>query len=72
MVSRVKRSVASSPVACARRKVRHPVSARRGVGPTPGGGQDPPDGAGAYAVAESGEFSWDAAEAPGGVLLCQA
>ena len=31
----------------------------------------PPDGAGAYAVPESNEFSLDAAVAPGGVLLCQ-
>jgi hypothetical protein len=34
-----------------------------------GGGQDPPDRASAYAVAEPGEFSLDSAMAPGGVLL---
>ncbi|MCA1682283.1 MAG: hypothetical protein LC700_04050 [Actinobacteria bacterium] len=36
-----------------------------------GGGQDPPDRASAYAVAEPGEFSVDSAMAPGGVLLGQ-
>jgi hypothetical protein len=34
MVSRVKKSVASSPVAWARRKVRHPVSLRHGAEPS--------------------------------------
>ena len=48
-----------------------------GVGPPwcwaePGGGQDPPDGAGTDAVAESGEFAVDAAVAPGRVFPCQA
>ena len=33
-----------------------------------GGGQDLPDRASAYAVAEPGEFSVDSAMAPGGVL----
>ena len=37
----------------------------------PSGGQDPADGAGAYAVAESGELSLETAVAPGGILLCQ-
>jgi hypothetical protein len=54
-VSRVKKPVASSPQACACKTVRHLVSTRRGAGPS--GGQDPPDGAYAYAVAESGEFA---------------
>jgi hypothetical protein len=48
------------------------VSARRGAGGEPDGGQDPPDGAGADAVAESDEFSLDPAVVPGGVVLCQA
>lgn len=64
--------MASSPEACARKKVRHPVSAPAGCRAEPSGGQDPPDGACAYAVAESGEFALDRAVAPGGALPCQA
>jgi hypothetical protein len=37
-----------------------------------GGGQDPADRAGAYAVSEAEEFSLDPTVAPGGILLCQA
>ena len=72
MVSRVKKSVAKSPVAWARRKVSHPVSARRGGGPRTAAGQDPSNGAGAHVVSESGEFAVDPAVAPGGVFLGQA
>src|SRR6185312_814373 len=38
----------------------------------PSGGQDPPNGAGADAMAESDEFALDPAVPPGGVVLCQA
>ena len=38
----------------------------------PGSGQDPSDGAGAQAVAESGKFTLDSAVAPGRVFVGQA
>ena len=37
-----------------------------------GGGQDSPDRACAYVVSEAGEFTLEAAVAPGGVFVCQA
>ncbi len=37
-----------------------------------GGGQDPPDGPGAHAVSESGEFALDSAVTPGRIFLGQA
>jgi hypothetical protein len=43
-----------------------------GCGAETGGGQDSPDRACAYAVSEAGEFTLEAAVAPGGIFVCQA
>jgi hypothetical protein len=72
IVSRVNKSVASTPVATSAQEA--PPS---GVGPAwcwaeSSGGQDPPNRAGAYAVSETDEFAVDPAVAPGRVLPCQA
>ena len=72
MVSRWKKSVASSPAAWARRKVRQWVSVPRGAGPRRVGGQDAADGAGADVVSEPGELALDAAVSPARVLPCKA
>jgi hypothetical protein len=65
MVSRVKKSVAKSPVASVRRKVAS--RCLLGVGRAePSGGQDRSDGAGAHAVPESGEFVLDSVMAQEG------
>jgi hypothetical protein len=68
MVSRWKKSVASSPAA-----VGSEEGAPVGVGPAGRwaqvcGGQDPADGAGADVVSESGELALDAAVSPARVL----
>jgi hypothetical protein len=71
MVSRVKKSVASSPVARARRKVRHPVSLRRGAGPA----VRRPESAGSCPRprgAQPGQFSLEASVSPGRIVVCQA
>ncbi|MCA1694396.1 MAG: hypothetical protein LC749_06555, partial [Actinobacteria bacterium] len=66
------RSLASRPVACGLNlKEGPPPIVCSGCRAESGGGQDPPDRASAYAVAEPGEFSVDSAMAPGGVLLGQ-
>jgi hypothetical protein len=71
MVSRWKKSVASSPAAWALRNVRQWVSVPRGAGPHACRGQDAADGAGADVVSESGELALDAAVSPSRVLPCQ-
>jgi hypothetical protein len=64
MVSRWKKSVASSPAAWVRRKVRQLVSVRPWCGAEAGGGEDAADGSLADVVPEPGEFSLDAAMPP--------
>ena len=71
MVSREKKSVASSPAAWADRKVRQLVSGRRGAGAEVGGGQDSADGARAQVLSQPGEFALDASVSPGWILLRQ-
>jgi hypothetical protein len=65
MVSRVKKSVASSPVAWACRKILQLVSG--GCGAEGGGGEDSTDGACAQVMSEPDEFALDAAVA----LVCR-
>ena len=65
-MSKVNRSVASSPESLRAQEGPPPGVGPAGCRTEPSGGQDPPDGAGAYAVAESGEFALDPAVAPGG------
>jgi hypothetical protein len=69
MVSRVKKSVASRPVAGARRKVRQSVSVCGGAGPS----RRQSGSAGWWrfpAVPEADQFAWEASVAPAGILVC--
>ncbi len=65
VVSRVNKSVASSPAAWVCGKLRHPVSVRRGVGPRWAAARVRWMCAGAEVVSELDEVTVDAAVIPG-------
>jgi hypothetical protein len=71
MVSRAKKSVASSPAGLSAQEGSPAGVCSPWCRTYTGGGEDPADSACAQAVSEPDELALDAAVAPGRILMCQ-